>query len=305
MKSDITSFLAAVFALVLAPAAALAQGNDVTMRLDVVGWGQEIPGLTLRSAGGSPFTAHAFSYAKPVTYSGPAVLEIFQAGDASAPASPITPEEAAKLPSALKRVLERRQTRPGLVALAALPSGSKRATVLLLPAPGGVYLTQVFDDDPSKLPLGRLRVHNLSPLPLAVRFNDKESSTLPVQGSCLATPINQELLYELAYEEDGEWKVLENNLISVADDEQTQMVVLKSESSLLVSSNGSRSGYLQTIFLRRSTREGETMEISKAEREAAAREAKRLNDEMDEAAKPPSERKKAQPKPKPKPKRAS
>lgn len=301
MKSNLSQFLAVVFAIISVPAAASAQGDQVSMRLDFVGWGEEISGLTLRSSGGAPFTARAFRYSKPQSYSGPAVVEIYQAGGGAEPAAPLAPEEASKLPPDLKRLLELRQNKPGLVALAALPAGSKRATVLVLPAVGGVYLTRVFDDDPTRLPVGRLRVHNLSPHPLSLRFNGTEARQLPLQGNCVVAPVNQELIYELAYKLEEEWKVQENNIVPVADDEQTQMVVLKSDSSHFYSSNGSRAGYLQIVFLRRSPREAEEMEISKADREAAAREAQRLNDEMDEAAKPENARKKPSPKPKAKP----
>lgn len=54
----------------------------------------------------------------------------------------------------------------------------------------------------------------------------------------------------------------------------------------------------EIVFLRRSPREMEVVEISKAEREAAAKEAARLNAEMEEAAKPEAERKKPSPQPK-------
>lgn len=298
MKSDFFRLAVAVCTAVVSSVSAIAQ--EVTMRVDLVAWGDPISGLVVGGGGGKPVTAQPFRYSKGVTYSGSTVMEIHQAaGEATAPAA-LEPAEAEKLPAALKQVLERRKTSPTLVALAALPSGSKRATVLMMPAPGGIYLTYVLDDDPSKLPVGRLRVHNLSPHPLMLRFNEKESRQVPMHGSCTATPVNQELVYELAYEQENEekqkeWKMLENNLVSVAEDEQTQMIVLKSDSEYFVSSNGSRSGYLQVVFLRRSPKEAEIVEISKAEREAAEREAKRLNDEMDEAAKPEAQRRKTKP----------
>lgn len=260
------------------------------MRVDLVGWGDAIEGLSLQASGGKTFTAQPFRYSKTQSYSGPAVMEIYQNSSDAKVVPALAPEDVAKFPAPLKEVFERRKKTPSLVALAVLPTGSKRATVLLLPAPGGTYLTRVMDDDPSKLPVGHLRVHNLSPHPLAIRFNGKESRNIPLQGSCVVAPVNQEVVYELAYQLEDEWKILENNLVSVADDEQTQMVVLKSDSDLFASSNGSRSGYLQIILLRRSPREMEVVEFSKAEREAAAKEAKRLNDEMEQAAKPEAER---------------
>ena len=131
--------------------------------------------------------------------------------------------------------------------------------------------------------------------PLAIRIGGKDNHQIPLHGSCTVAPVNQEIVYELAYQQDEERKMLENNLIAVADDEQTQMVVVKSDSEYFVSSNGSRTGYLQIVLLRRMPRESEVMEISKADRDAAAREAKRLSDEMDEAAKPEAQRKKPKP----------
>lgn len=292
MKFDLKHMVGAVAVWLAAAVVALAQGDQVSMRLDLVGWGDEISGLALRTPGNTPFTAHAFRYGKPQAYTGPAVLEIYQASGESVPAvAPVAADESAKLPAVLKQVLERRKNSPGLVALVPLPAGSKRATVLLMPAPGGTFLAYVMDDDPTKLPVGRLRVHNLSPHLLAIRIGGKDSHQIPQHGSCTVAPSGQELVYELAYQLDDEWKDLENNLLAVAEDEQTQMVVLKSDSEYFSSSNGSRSGFLQIVTLRRSPRETETIELSKAEKEAAAREAKRLNDEMDEAAKPDSERK--------------
>ena len=223
-------------------------------------------------------------------------MEIYQDPGEAAPAAVPSPEEVAKFPPALKELLERRKKTPNLVALAALPTGSKRATVLMLPAPGGTYLTHVMDDDPSKLPIGQLRVHNLSPYPLAIRFNGKEAYKLAIHGSCVVAPVNQEIVYELTYQLDDEWKTLENNLLAVADNEQSQMVVLKSDSDYFSSSNGSRTGFLQLVTLRRSQQESQVVELTKAERAAAAKEAKRLNDEMDEAAKPEAERTKPKPK---------
>jgi hypothetical protein len=290
MKSDLPRFFAILLAAVLSPVAAFAQGSEVSMRVDFVGWGDSIEGLSLRATGGTSFTAQAFRYSKAQLYSGPAVMEIYQESSGAKPA--VVEVEPATLSPAVKAVLERRKKSPTLVALAALPSGSKHATVLISPGPNGTYITHVMDDDPAKLPVGRLRVHNLSPHPLALRFNGKEATNLPTKGSCLAAPVNQELIYELAYQIEDEWKVLENNLVSVADDEQSQMIVLKSDSEIFSSSNGSRPGYLQVVILRRSPREADLVQFTKAEREAAAREAKRLSDEMDEAAKPEAERSK-------------
>jgi hypothetical protein len=47
----------------------------------------------------------------------------------------------------------------------------------------------------------------------------------------------------------------ENNLLKVMPDEQAQMIILKSDDSYFKSSDGSRTGFLQVVTLRRSRNE--------------------------------------------------
>ncbi|MCH1922483.1 hypothetical protein L9G15_24040, partial [Shewanella sp. A3A] len=84
-----------------------------------------------------------------------------------------------KNPAAIPPELKaRREKEPTLVALAKLPAGSRRATVLIAPASEGTYQTFVIDDDPTKLPLGQLRILNYSPVKIAMRCNGKASKEM-------------------------------------------------------------------------------------------------------------------------------
>lgn len=136
--------------------------------------------------------------------------------------------------------------------LAALPAtGCRRATVLLAPADGETFSTFVIDDDPSKLPMGQLRIHNLSPLPIALRCNGKQGKELKTSEAFVVPAQNGQLIYELAYKLGEEWKMLENNIIALPPTEQFQMMVLKSDNSFFLSTDGSSGGFLQVVTLRR------------------------------------------------------
>ena len=278
----------ALLLLTAATPATAQGGSEVSLRVDLVAWGHPIEGLTLKGPGGAPVTAQPFSYTKSVPYSGPAVMEIHQSSGAASDREPST-EELAKIPAALA---ERRKKAPTLVALAKLPTGSQRATVLLAPAVGGVFQAHVIDSDPSKVPLGKLSVLNLSPHRISMRFNSgAESKQIAPQESHVVAPANGDVIYELAYENNDEWVIQENSVLMVPPEDQTQMIVLLSESDLFRSSMGTSAGYLQVVTLRRGPREpGEVYEISKADRDAARREAERVNREMDEQAKPENQR---------------
>ena len=245
---------------------------EVSMRLDIVAWGDEIRGLSLSAEGsGKPITARSFTYSEPVSYRGPELLEIHSTGD-SGPANdhqptaddidhaliPLDPESAEKdadnatPKSALAIELEkRREKEPTLVALAKLPAGSRRATVLLAPASGGTYQAYIIDDDPTKLRPGQLRVHNLSPHPVAMRSPGKPAAELKIRGFIDIPANDGQVIYELAYQRDGKWIVQENNIIPVRENEQTQMMILRSNNRFFKSADGSTGGYLQVVFLRR------------------------------------------------------
>jgi hypothetical protein len=251
-----------------------AQEPSVSMKIDLVAWGDDISGLSLKPGGAKgTITALSFRYSVPVAYSGPAIMEIHKTGGEGVSRAPepsaddqahqlmplleAPPGAASADPAKPKQGLaleldKRREKAPTLVALAALPaSGCRRATVLLAPADGGTFIAYVIDDDPSKLPLGQLRLHNLSPLPIAVRCNGKLNQELKTRESFVVPAENQQLIYELAYKLGDEWKMQENNVIPVRETEQTQMIVLKSTNSYFLSTDGSGGGYLQVVTLRR------------------------------------------------------
>jgi hypothetical protein len=254
MKFELITRLAAVFTVFLHSPLATAQEAQVSLKLDLVAWGSDLPGLTLKSGGkAGAVTALAFRYSKPVAYAGPAVLEIHQSPD-EAKAATDNSQNSAPIPAELAK---RREKDPTIVALANLPPGSKRATVLIAPASGGTYQTFVIDDDPSKLPFGQLRIHNYSPLKVMVRCNNKESKELKIKDSFVVAPQDGHVIYDLAYDNQGKWKIQENNIIAVTKDEQVQFIVLKSDAAFFVNADGSRSGFLQTVVLRRSAKEPE------------------------------------------------
>lgn len=268
MRSNISCLLLAFLATT---AALSAQTAEVTMRIDVVSWGDEIGGLSIKSGekdGG--ITALPFQYSQPVSYSGPAVMEIYKNGDGNVkprpgPSAedllhelkPLEPETEKASPDAPRQGIlleldKRRAKKPNLVALAQLPTGCRRATVLLAPAPGGIYLAYVIDDDPAKLPAGQIRIHNLSPQPVSLRCNGAATKTIKTRASLVLPATHQALSYDLAYELDGEWKFQEHNIIPVREDEQTQMIILRSANSFFHSADGSTGGFLQCVILRRS-----------------------------------------------------
>lgn len=271
-RSEIIAF--ACLCLLVAPAGAQ-QGNDVSLKIDFVSWGNEIKGLSLKpGANKGTISALSFRYSTPVAYSGPPLMAIYQtdSGGASA-AAPITkptaqdlareghpllvpdnPDPNAKAGAKQGLALElekRRKKEPTLVALAVLPGGCRRATVLLGPADPGTYIAYVIDDDPTKLPVGQVRIHNLCPFPIAMRCNGSPSKELKTRDAMVVPPKNEQLFYDLAYKVGDQWEMQENNVIPIRPKEQTQMIVLKSKNSFFLSSDGSGSGFLQIITLRR------------------------------------------------------
>ncbi|MGB6220756.1 hypothetical protein [Haloferula sp.] len=250
-----------------------AQEATVSMRIDLVAWGDEIPGLSINTGKSKgKLTALAFRYSTPMSYSGPAIMEIHQSSSGgnrriSEPSAeekehelqPLVPEKSeftyeTKPRKGLALELEKRREKDtSLVALAALPaSGCRRATVLLAPAGEGTYTAYVIDDDPSQLPLGQLRIHNLSPATIAVRCNGNQAKELKPRETHVVSPKNGQLVYELAYRKGDEWMMQENNIIPVRETEQTQMIVLKSDNQFFLSTDGSSGGFLQIVTLRRS-----------------------------------------------------
>lgn len=243
------------------------------MKIDVVAWGDDIHGLAFKKGDSDgKISALAFRYSEPVAYTGPLVMEIHQTGSGSAkPAVVMTQEdkdhelmplvveeekpaagEEARTPLAVE-LEKRRKENPTLVALAKLPGAScKRATILLAPAANGTFIAYVIDDDPSKLPPGKLRVHNLSPYEISVRCNGRENKEFKTRATHVFSAANNSVIYELAYKQKNEWVVQGNNILSIEPTDQVQMIILRSRNQYFLSSDGSSGGFLQLVTLRRS-----------------------------------------------------
>jgi hypothetical protein len=89
-----------------------------------------------------------------------------------------------------------------------------------------------------------------------MRCNGKTQKELKTPDSFIVDPNStREVIYELAYDNKGKWQMQENNLIPVPQDEQVPLIVLKSDADFFTSSDGSRSGFLQTVTLRRPSKE--------------------------------------------------
>lgn len=238
--------------------------SKVSLKIDLVSWGEDIPGLTIKK---EEVSALAFRYSKTIRYSGSQVLEISQTPGAKLPELEMSAEEKElmkKLPAPVEpavkpvdpaeippEILARRKENPNLVALAMIPANSTRVTVLLAPGKGGTFQTYVIDDDPTKLPFGKLRIHNYSAIPIALRCNGTELKELKTREAMYVSPVQEQVIYELAYKKDNEWQIQENNLLPINADEQSQMIILQSDANFFTSGDGSRGGYLQTVVLKR------------------------------------------------------
>lgn len=252
------------------------------MKIDLVAWGETITGLTFKSGSHSaPVTALAFRYSKPIAYSGPGILEISRAPGSSSPE--VTAAATAQI---LPAITARRKDNPNLVALAILPAESKHVTVLLAPAAAGTYVAYVLDDDPSKLPLGRLRIHNLSPHLIAMRCNNTVTTKLQPKQAVVVEPKKREVIYELAYQKDGAWVDQENNIATVREDEQAQLIVLQSEAEFFTSNDGGRAGFLQTVILRRNKNSIALTEMDPAAKSALEERLKREEEETERKHRP-------------------
>ncbi len=251
---------------------------QVSLKIDLVAWGADIPGLTVKAAAkNTAVTALSFRYSKPVKYAGPNILEISQvSGEVTKvdyKPDPVTGElpldlfikndDSGKTPAGTvpPEILARRKENPNLVSLAVIPLNSRSVTILLAPGPGGTYTSWVIDDDPAKLPFGQLRIHNLSPFQIAFHCTGNVAKELKAKESFSVSPDkNHEVGYELAYKVQDAWKKQETNLVTVREDEQAQMIVLKSKERFFVSGDGSQSGFLQMVVLRRSKKQLEDMQ---------------------------------------------
>ena len=179
--------------------------ETVSMMIDVVAWGDDIGGLSFKSGEkkGGDIIARAFRYSEPIRYNGPRVLEIHKSGDGGLAPPPRMSEEdkeheliplpaveiekaggATALPVP-ERLAQLRKENPTLVSLVRLPPTARRVTILLAPAAEGTFYGYVIEDDPAKLPLGKLRVHNLSPHTIAMQFGNGKQKEMASRETML------------------------------------------------------------------------------------------------------------------------
>lgn len=247
---------------------AFGQDESITMKVDVVAWGDAIEGISFKANdASSAITAQSFRYSTPLQYKGSRLMEIHQLSSSakktyevsaedkiheSNPLQPAGVENGGK-PSdnpIIQQLQALRKEKPTLIALVSLPLAS-RCTVLLAPMGEGFYQGYVIEDDPSKLPLGQVRIMNLSPHTIAMRCNGAASKELKTRDFYTVPPQGGGIVYELAYQKGSEWILQENNMLAVKPDEQLQLIVLRSDNQFFLSADGSKTGYLQTVILKR------------------------------------------------------
>ena len=253
--------------LFLCLATATAQGQ-VRLKINLVAWGNDIRGLTLKTASGEPITARSFAYNKSIAYSGPQDLAIYQGEvkeDASAysehykPAGAIPEEKEEKIDVTkvkdpfIKMLLERKLKEPELVSLVRLPVNSREITILLAPATQGVYQPYLINADSKSSPAGALAVHNLSGYPVRVeQLNGKQQCQLDPKGKfLLAADEKKAFRYKISYQDGDRWRVATNNIVRLPEDQKTQLIVLQSDNEYFKSTDGSKSGFLQVVVLKR------------------------------------------------------
>jgi hypothetical protein len=272
MRSNISGLL---LAATLALPTLKGQEGGIVAKLDLVAWGDAIPGLSFSATPpAETITALPFQYSKPASYKGPSLLTIHQhsaPGAADLPSievaeakehesRPLAPGQPANDPNpggpktGLALQLEKlRIEQPTAVALARIPPGCTRATVLLTPDSDGTFSAMVVDDNPEKLPPGKLRIHNLSPHPIAMRINGSGTPReLKRNENMIVDAPDEQVIYELAYKLDEQWKFQETNILPVRRNEQTQMIILRNDNRFFLSSDGATGGFLQNVVLRRS-----------------------------------------------------
>ncbi|MDG0994415.1 MAG: hypothetical protein P8O22_06755 [Akkermansiaceae bacterium] len=270
MKFNQLTIYALICLIYAAVTAAAQQDNQSTVstRVDLVSMGENITGLYLGKKTNQRVTALPFRYNRTIRYKGDRVLAISQTTviKRERPMSEEDKKHAIKpirregLPSTevdqrgklAKAIAKRRKTNPNLVALAVVPLNARHITILLTPAAKNTYRTTVINDDPSKLPYGKMRAYNFCTHPISLRFNKGKAIVLAPQKNRQTKPNQDNTLgYLLRYPKNNQWKTQENNIIRVTPDEQVQMLVLNSNSSFFASSSGSRGGKLQVAILRR------------------------------------------------------
>jgi len=255
----------------LSPLSALAQGgqNMVKVKVDLVSLGEAAHGLYLKGKKGKTVTAKPFTYGQTIKYTGERIIEIHQGSSTSGQDVAMSEEdkEHALQPLTLKdlpavkadgtdkyqQVIENmREESPSLVALASVPPNATHITILLTADINNTFRTLVFNDDPSKLPYGRLSIHNFCKHPIGLKFKSSKPAVLKPDTDLVVRPsARQSVSYMLSYPKNGKWKVQESNLVRVKPDHQVRMIVLNSSSTFFKSGSGTRGGRLQIAVLRR------------------------------------------------------
>ena len=275
MKSNLKLLSLSLVSLLFCLASASAQDEpQVSMKINLVAWGNDITGLSLEKPSGDNTTAESFAYNETLKYAGPQLLAIYQQDvkqkkpdfseeDADDPGM-IRPPEPEKKEERIditkakdpitKLLLKRKIEEPKLVCLVKLPTNTKHVTILLAPATQRTFQPYVIDDNPRDLPAGALRVHNLSRYPVRVeQLNGPQKKQLKPKGNFLFGPDKRSRFrYEISYEKGNDvWEAATNNEVRLPKNQKTQLVVLQSNNDFFLSSDGTKSGFLQVVVLKR------------------------------------------------------
>ena len=140
-----------------------------------------------------------------------------------------------KIPKDLEAI---RKKDASIAVLIKLPKGAKRVTILLAPGPQKSFSTHILDDDLSGKTLGMVRVHNFSLRDVQLTHGNGKVVEIKPGKNFLAPPIGKMFAYELAYKNEGKFKIQENNMFRVNSNELIHMVVLRSGSSFFRSRDG-------------------------------------------------------------------
>jgi len=243
--------------------------NQVKVRVDLVSLGENIPGLYLGKKKDRIVNAQAFQYSMTLKYSGDSIIQISQGSSKQIEEQPMSEEDekhalkpltAKDLPEVetessdkqLEIISRLRKKNPNLVALARVPAGSRHITILLRPAANNTFRTLVFNDDPTKMPYGEMKIHNFCKHPIAMKFANGKPAVIKSDKAYRLKPSKkQSVSYLLSYPKKKKWKKQESNIIRVTPDQQVRMIVLNSQSSFFQSASGARGGHLQIAILRR------------------------------------------------------
>ncbi|MFT6794634.1 MAG: hypothetical protein ACJAR1_002645 [Rubritalea sp.] len=246
------------------------QKNKVKVRVDIISMSENIPGLYLGKKKNKTVNALAFRYHETLKYNGNRVIQISQGStkdtepqfevskeDEKDALKPLTAKELPKIEAdkeseLLKTITKLREKNPDLVALATVPPGSRQITILLIPAGDNIYSTLVFDDDPSKMPYSKMKIHNFCKHRISMKFSNAKPAIIKPGKMYMVDPKGKQTVsYLLSYPKKKKWKPQESNIIRVTKNQQVRMIILSSKSSFFKSSSGARGGHLQVAVLRR------------------------------------------------------